>query len=136
MGDMINKTEFTTWSAFEISARNSVTNCFTVTALMSLSWPGKVCLHMPSRMSQSWKKNQIKNQHCNFNLQKLPFKEFQVQRIQYNILSPTQKFFHSSLRKIVAQLICINLSVSLHIIQDHKTSRKRVFKRGKGPNLI
>ena len=31
----------------------------TVTALMSLSWPGKVCLHMPSRMSQSW--NRVRN---------------------------------------------------------------------------
>ena len=27
----------------------------TVTALMSLSWPGKVCLHMPSRMSHNYK---------------------------------------------------------------------------------
>ena len=122
VGDMINKTEFTTWSTFEISARNSVTNCFTVTALMSLSWPGKVCLHMPSRMSQSWKKNQIKNQHCNFNLQKLPFKEFQVHCFQKNIISPTQKFSHSTLRKIVAELANLYQLVSFFV---HNTRPNR-----------
>ena len=30
----------------------------TVTALMSLSWPGKVCLHMPSRISHNYKRRE------------------------------------------------------------------------------
>ncbi len=43
---------------------------------MSLSWPGKVCLHMPSRMSHNWKLNKnlnpkshsMKNIRVNFSL--------------------------------------------------------------------